>query len=352
MKKILFMAVSCLALMSCVKETLINTPDKEISFTSPIVGKNTKVTGELPATYNTSEKFVVSAYWTGSTYTAWSGGSIYMDNVEVSNYADGTVGDPNNSKSTWAPATKYYWPKDGYLTFVAYSPSSIKATGAGTSGATINKASGAISITNYTIENKADRGYLDILYSNVAANKQESTGSNGTYDGVDIEFNHALSSIWTKIQTAAEYSGTTFKVISVKYKNVLSTGTFTKTVASPNDAAWAAETTKTDYTAHSTTGTIFSNTSVALNAEETALLLMPQTIPNDAEIEVVYTMKSTTGDEITQTKTAKLSTTSLNQWEMGKRYTYNIKIGLQEIYFAPSVSAWVDNSTNPIDTAI
>ena len=38
-----------------------------------------------------------------------------------------------------------------------------------------------------------------------------------------------------------------------------------------------------------------------------------------------------------------------NKWEMGKRYTYNIVIGLDEIYFAPSVANWTDVAVNPIN---
>ena len=31
-----------------------------------------------------------------------------------------------------------------------------------------------------------------------------------------------------------------------------------------------------------------------------------------------------------------------HEWKMGKRYNYHITFGLNEIYFAPSITDWVD----------
>jgi len=37
----------------------------------------------------------------------------------------------------------------------------------------------------------------------------------------------------------------------------------------------------------------------------------------------------------------------IEAWEMGKRYTYTITIGLEKIYFSPEVTEWVDVTVTP-----
>ena len=39
---------------------------------------------------------------------------------------------------------------------------------------------------------------------------------------------------------------------------------------------------------------------------------------------------------------------AISEWEMGKRYTYNLLFSLDKIYFAPEVTNWVDVNMDPI----
>ena len=82
-------------------------------------------------------------------------------------------------------------------------------------------------------------------------------------------------------------------------------------------------------------------------------ILLPQGFKNtELAIEVKYSIKHGTewlpqvnsfplyngGHYYTTTGTSD----QVRGWEMGKRYTYNISIGLDQVYFAPQVDAWED----------
>ena len=42
------------------------------------------------------------------------------------------------------------------------------------------------------------------------------------------------------------------------------------------------------------------------------------------------------------------NTTQVSSWEPGKKYTYQLTIDLEQIYFAPTVTPWVDATPQPV----
>ena len=65
----------------------------------------------------------------------------------------------------------------------------------------------------------------------------------------------------------------------------------------------------------------------------------------DAGQEVyTYTLKNAgTGSEaLVQVIEKDLATIAVSEWEMGKRYIYNIIVGLDTIFFEPYVADWED----------
>jgi hypothetical protein len=83
----------------------------------------------------------------------------------------------------------------------------------------------------------------------------------------------------------------------------------------------------------------------AANGKRTTdLILLPQPL-EDLKLRVTFDYQN---DQMTapisQVITKPLSTTAVTEWEQGKRYTYSIAVALDEIYFAPSVSNWEDES--------
>lgn len=344
MKKLFFIAaIASAALVSCTKnEVKEPAGQQEITFSSPVVASVTKanVPGEIGANYDTKESFVVYSVWHQTAFDKWSTGSQYMYGVVVkhnnSNF-DATPG----SKGAWEPYDAYYWPKVGVLSFAAYSPATAEGSFAyGANGLTI---------TDFPVPSQTSLQY-DLMFSERTYNKTQSeNGVNDTYDGVDITFKHALSSIKFTAKTQADYSATTtIKVKKITMWGMNSVGDFEERV---NDIAaydsaprWINQETPVTavnpYVVYD--GTLTLNNTDAQSANSNDVILLPQTFASDdATIRVDYTMQTATGSEIPQYKEVTVKSLS-GEWVLGYRYTYNIIIGLDDIYFAPAVEPWVN----------
>lgn len=377
MKKFFFIAaLAGAALVSCTKnDPAVNEEPQLITFASPVVSLNTKSATEVWNNYPTAEKynfavwakyFVDGSYendkYKTGTYTTWALGQTYMNEIVV-----------KYGNNTWAPAQNYYWPKNGSLTFIAYSPASI---------AEITSVTGnGIQIKDHSVStNPVDQ--LDILFSERAYNKQKvdddtvaegTTGAlpgdaNDPYTGVHLSFKHALSSILFNIKTKEDYStaSTTITLKKIEVHQAVSKGSFNQNLADVNGAtttdagatapAWTFDATpvRADYVVDNTANVKLSttayypagitNTTAATNGlRVTDLILLPQEL-DDVTLRVEYTIKNSDAgsEELAQIAELPLSTTSVAEWEMGKRYIYNITIGLDTIYFEPYVQDWVD----------
>lgn len=367
MKKFFFLAALAGAvLVSCTKnEPAPFESEQQITFAAPVVGPNTKAVNEVWNNYPTDAAYdfaVWGYYYAGGTYTTFGGGQLYMNNVTVS--YDGNL-------SGWAPATSYYWPKNGSLTFIAYSPATLKATGK----VTVNKA--GIQINGYKVDADA-ANQVDLLFSERAYNKKRvddySAGSGETdedpyetddrYAGVHLSFKHALSSILFSARTKGTYTGTTITLKEISLLNVKSKGTFNQTLkdadgetTAANAEVWAGQNEPNNYVISglnqvldanayypSTNGT--GSPTVADGLRKSDFILMPQKfeiydpIPT---IQVKYTIKSPDSAPIDQVQEVPLRTLT-DQWKWGHRYIYNIIIALDKIYFEPYVTPWTDAS--------
>lgn len=132
MKKSLFIAtVVSMTLASCVQEEVVlpqNGEDKAISFSTPVVGLNTRAAKEVGVNYNTGLNFKV---W-GQYHAEGAETSEYVWNNDQ--YINGVVAYRNDTENTWYPkdasGNLFYWPKagNGSLTFIACSPADMNAT--------------------------------------------------------------------------------------------------------------------------------------------------------------------------------------------------------------------------------
>ena len=186
MKKVLlFAAAASVAFTSCVKDEPagITASDSKISFEAPAVSGITRaVAGEIPSTYPTTEHFSVFARYFSGDYTAFTDGTPFMTNEETAYNA------ANGEKGGWDTETAggqaYYWPKNGTLTFAAYSPSGAA------DDCTVNWDAQGFTFENFTVQ-KDPAAHYDLMFSERSYNRTSSTGGT-TYDGVDINFKHAL----------------------------------------------------------------------------------------------------------------------------------------------------------------
>lgn len=356
MKRFLFMsALASVALASCVNdEAMENTSkasDQKITFNAPVVSGLTRaVAGEIGTTYSESESFKVFALWHKAAYSSWEAvineSAVYMNKVTVSytttdNDPYKINGDEGNGSWTFqgeGETGPYYWPKDGYLTFAAYSPADAVGT------YSMTKTNG-LQIDDFSVGEDASKHY-DLLYSELSKDqtRKDYTAEHDEYLGVDINFNHALSSIRFMVKTKETYSNAVITLQKIEIGGVKYKGDFTQNLAAtPNTAMWTVENDLISAAYVSTNSNQVVNATATEPSNHNDIILMPQTLTDndDAEITVTYTMQVNGGAVIPQTQTVKINTLS-NKWEIGKRYTYNIVFTLEKVYFAPDVTDWVD----------
>lgn len=232
--------------------------------------------------YNT---FGVSAYsYTGS----WD------EESKTPNYFHNATASKSGNDGYLLSST-YYWPGASYnMKFFAYAP---KDNSQYVLSDRTQAGSPTISVTVPHDVSKQE----DLL----VAKTGELSGNSNT--AVPLTFNHALTAI--KFVCGDDMQGGTVK--SVTLKNVYSQGTYHM-----GRQSWSVQGTPTTFSQvlnKSTAGT--ANDPLTTDAQ--TFMMVPQTLPDGAQLEVVFTDNSNTG----YTLTANIGGT---QWPMGKTVTYKI----------------------------
>lgn len=344
---VVVMLLSC-----CVKvEPAVRSEDSsEIHFTSPIMSAATKsVTGVID-TYPKSEKFMVYAKYSSGDFVSWASDITYIDGVEAAY---------DSSENGWTTSMgdsgqAYYWPKGGKLTFAAYSPSDCPRASYGNAGLVVN---------DFVVSENATERY-ELLYAPRAMNKTSSSVTSGLYDGVQLNFRHALSCIDFRVRNAANYSSSIY-IKSVKILNAYSKGDFAENItdgstyeASPDWTGHETEKEYTFYDSNSPTGHLVTVETRPLDVEET-LLMIPQELDHTSRHIVIRLEYDDDGvDKISDIDLVNGfeggyfndGTNEIREWEPGKKYTYTITFGKYKIFFTPSVddSNWSDSGRPPV----
>ena len=237
--------------------------------------------GSLVEADNFYDSFgVLASVYTGT----WSEDSClpdYMYDVEVT------------EASAWT--TSYYWPGASYkMKFFAYAP---KDNGQYVLSGSTHPGSPSISVTIPSDVNDQE----DLFVAQTA----ELAGNTNT--AVALTFNHALTAV--RFVCGDDMQGGTVK--SVALKNVYSKGTFNYETRSWSDVDTPASFLQT--LDKSTTGT----PEEVLTTDAQTFMMIPQTLPDGAQIEVVFTDYAGTD----HTLTADIKGTV---WPIGKTVTYKI----------------------------
>ena len=366
MKKFfMFAAMASVALVSCVKnETtpIAEEAQQEITFDLPVLSPNLKSANEVQNDFPTNMSIGVWAHYfdkavDGSVYTTFAAGELYMGKE-----GGGLPIEYNSTYKAWKHATNnYYWPKNGSLTFSAYAP--YNAKNAGLTSLTAN----GIQFKNYAVSTVPSQ-QEDLLFSERVYNQIANPAStdNHPYEGVVLNFKHALSSIVFKVKAAAGYSTTQLTIKKIELLNVVSKGSFNQKLEDVNMAETAASAagdlwTLSDAAADKVTysvdiyngGILLDPTdvkyayngstaaSVAGNGyKATDLILLPQNLAN-CDLQITFELlNDQMANPITQTLVADLATTQVSDWVRGKRYIYTVSVALDEIYFEPTVTDW------------
>lgn len=342
MKKSLILAACVsVALASCVNDDRFEVLEKQvkISFSTPVSGSNTRVLyGEIEGTYPTGEKFRVFGLQHEGTYagTGWDTQNLMINNDEV---------EYNLSYHGWETVGKtYFWPAGKKMTFGAYSPSDAYQDVVNNSGEITYNATG-LHITKFKVNTDPGKQY-DLMYSEVSKNRETSPSSSTQgYNGVDINFHHALSSVNFYVKLASNVSSGSIK--NVKINNVKCVGDFNQNIVwndqttPSNQTLGSANWTRTDETA----SYVVLATEMAAGADPVRvgddMILMPQPFEGieNATITLDYKLGH---NPWVENYTIKISSLS-SYWIMGKRYNYAIVLGgsgVTPIYFAPVVNGW------------
>ena len=347
MKRFFFIAaIAGAALASCTKTEVAPVAEKAISFAAPVVGPQTKaVYGEIPTAYNENEQFAVYAVHSQGNYTTWGASTLYMGTT-----GEGLTVLKATGENYWAPTTPYYWPKEGKLSFAAYSPADVN-------GEIAYDANG-LSVEGHEVSSDITE-HVDFLYAPRVLNYTASTVAGGDeandddtqykYDGVNILFKHALSSIVFQVARDAqidENTVITLNKITLNQPNCVANFNETITDGAEYAAvpAWSEWSTPKDLETYNTPVAITTtHTEYVKKVDDKAadIIVIPQVLSSNVKVTLDYDITTPGNHTVNQVTSVQLNGFT-TQWLMGMRYTYKITIGLDEIKFDPAVTDWVD----------
>lgn len=373
MRKNIFIALTaCVALAACTKNEVKPVEvDQEITFQAVIDKASTKAgTFDNGVTYPIDRPFGTFAFFYTSSNGYSKDAPKFIDNAKVSNPTSATSG------SAWTTTPVYYWPKLGYLTFMSYSPyselnSTVKCEAAA-------DAMAEIKIPNWDVDANQT---VDIMIADRVDNLRANS-SNGGYTGVPTVFRHKLAQIVDfSISTTSDFgnlnSGSPqagsklFFLKKIDIQNVVTNGNFSSGVEPSNAeghiGVWTeadSPITKTYTWYNNEAGSLvqggeyeFNTTAIALKSGSIKtngyLLVRPQTFAADdtKKVEITYVIRSYTSateysdEEVKQSFNIYSATHS---WDINKKYSFNITVGLDQIYWAPSVENWEDVTSTSV----
>lgn len=352
-KHIFYIAAACVALASCVKnEVRVNSPDKEITFQTV----STKAGG---AAFETNKHFFSYAYFLekGKTWNAnHADAKAYIDNALI------TYITPPSGASYWAAANTYYWPKQGSLTFFAWTDNTIHDPASNpapsVTGTTVTCAHDTgIKIENYSVMDNLNK---DILVAKIAKDKKNNESATGTWEqGVPTVFRHALAKVEFKVNKKEAYPNVKFIVKKITLTEVSTRGTFTQYQSNPDPEkwgwdSWGIQKDLTVFTGNEeVTETAKAGTYNELTPSATDYsIVLPQVLKDkiDPKLTIEYEI-ITTSTSFTETviDTKDLKDIYNNDWECNKKYVLGITLGLNEIYWDPSVVDWETNTVPGIE---
>lgn len=295
-------AAAIVALASCSKTEVVNTSaPEEIGFKA-VTGAITKALGE-------------EAYENMGVFASKStDGSVYFGNTE---FVEGT-------DNVWTGATAQYWPLEESLDFALYAPFSNSADR--------DFDNNTLSIVVDNFSDQTDQ--TDWLYGTEVITKSK------TNDAMPVTLRHALAKISATV--TADLAG--LKVISLVVTETVQNGTLTVNYAREDaDLTDGDSRLSWDIDPESRTKNwelIGENTLAKDSPVEGYCYVIPS---EQTSLELTYSLPES------QTPLTYTHTFGNASWVDGKSYTYNIKIGVNEIKFKPSVDNW---ATVPADDII
>lgn len=329
------MATLSSLLAGCTKIETVGTQDG-IDYVVAVWTAKTKAI-VTSTTYPTTESFVSSAYYLapGKTWAAdKTDAAPFLEDLVIS----------HQSNNVWRNTDgKYYWPKDGSLSFFSYSPSGI--------GASISK--DGITLSNYNVMDNPDKDFM-VAVPAVDQKGNTTNASGSAQNGVPTVFRHKLARVCVKAaleETPADKTKTYAVIKSVKITNIYTTGSYASDV-------WKADkTTASDMVVSSSDKTIDSSTLTTLTSGGYGILVLPQNHrlkASQPQLVIEYQeykdgslVADCTGSGAYKIKLADLASYS---WDPNKYITYIISFNtaLKPIRFTTDTEDWGTGSGDTV----
>lgn len=351
MKKFFYLAVAaCAALAACSKNEV--TPvdvDQQITFQAVVNKASTK--GMIDGTkYKTTDpSFGTAAYYNATGTTFPTSSSPYIPESEVKYSAPG-----------WTTDTPYYWPKNGALTFFSYSPWATLNT-----LTAIDETNGVV-ITGYDVNANQT---VDVMVADVVTCSSNDTAYDGEgtgpyKNGVKTVFRHKLAQIVdVTFRTNQNYKldpvaagHKEFFINSVNINDYPQKGTYTSgnTVSGTSLGSWSGHSDAKSYEFFKESGSCTTefdsnNATSAITIDNNYLLLLPQVLPDNTKIVIKYTIRTYSSNVAYSDDVVTVDIPLKNvisEIKMNKKYTINFTVGLDQIYWAPSVVDWENESVS------
>lgn len=365
-KSLLFAGLSAIALTACVNDETFSIEQQEqqqaMRFDAPALAQTrANVNGEISGVkYPEAENFVVFCKAYKEEFKGWT------QSTEIEDYFDpnGEIAKSGYNASYWATDIVHYWPEVEYnLAFAAYSPADLALTPA----PAVSHTEKGLQITDFKTQASADNQY-DLMYTQRNYDLNKAVYANSA---VPLTFRHALSSIVFSTQKSS--SDVNYEITKIEIdgkfcqqadfdQNI--TESYDGSAYSENeDPTWK----NLEYTGESVkyaptlAGTVDvpAASPLQFTSGTSALLLIPQEVPEEATVTVYYTKTTNPGQasEKSLSTSAKIKlrdfchnsggvNTYVTKWEKGKRYIYRIAFGANtRIYFDPTVTDWVTEPT-------
>ena len=217
----LLLTALCAAFAGCSKQQVADLPESEITYT---IAPKVKSDDSFDKKWTFKSYAFYLANQSDGSLTAWAtdrtSSTLYIDGSVISN----PQGTDATAENVWRCNTrKYWWPKQGALTFLAWT--SLKEdSSAGTvdtsyiaDGVTVTSAEG-VKLTGYCTSANPK---IDFLVADIKEDQTANTAATYNVDGVPTLFHHKLSKFCITAQTqdaAGEpYDYTQYSTCTVKF---------------------------------------------------------------------------------------------------------------------------------------
>ena len=162
-----------------------------------------------------------------------------------------------------------------------------------------------------------------------------------SFNGVPTLFKHKLSKVVCKVQKAADYQGVKFELNSIKFLKVSHYATYAQL---PTEKITPSGT--NDDQVYTSATQEITTTLTPVTTEDVVIYIPQEFTDETSKIEITYTITTTVEGSTTPVVQTVVREYPIKdkfaEWEMGKRYIFNLTFSLDEILWAPAVEPWVD----------